>query len=167
MKYLLPVTLLIAAASLSFNVMSADDTATASPSVKIQEPHDQTASLNSILDFEEAAKSGQIANEYQRCKATVYTLYTSLKLGQKRTLASFTHNGGSCHRYGFAILRNYDGHKFTVTLVNSDGKKVAGGYSVAVSTSIYDTGTYYWQVENKTTTGSFYGGISYEVRSRG
>ncbi|MGL1959554.1 MAG: hypothetical protein OCD00_19930 [Colwellia sp.] len=117
--------------------------------------------------FEETAKSGQTANAYQRCKPTVYTRYTSIKLQQTRTITSFTYDGGNCHRYGFAILRNYDEHDFKVTLVDADGKRVAGGYSVAVSTSIYKAGTYYWQVENKTTTGSSYGGISYEVRSKG
>ncbi|OUR61266.1 hypothetical protein A9Q74_10145 [Colwellia sp. 39_35_sub15_T18] len=170
MKYLhlLPATLLIAAASFSFNVMSADGAVTESPSVKVLEPHDQIEALNSILDFEEAAKSGQTASAYQRCSATVYTRYTSIKLGDTRTIASFTHDGGSCHRYGFAILRNYDGHDFKVTLVDSLGNRVAGGYGVAVSTSIYNTGTYYWRVENKTTTGSrTYGGITYEVRSKG
>ena len=73
----------------------------------------------------------------------------------------------NCRRYGFAILRNYDGHDFKVTLVDSNGDRVAGGYSVAVSTSIFNAGTYYWEVENKTTTGSTYGGITYEVRSGG
>jgi len=80
---------------------------------------------------------------------------------------SFTYDGGNCRRYGFAILRNYDGHDFKVTLVDSNGDRVAGGYSVAVSTSIFNAGTYYWEVENKTTTGSTYGGITYEVRSGG
>ncbi|TMO20604.1 hypothetical protein, partial [Pseudoalteromonas sp. S4741] len=138
-----------------------------SSSIQVQEQHDQVASLNSILDFEEAAKNEQTTSEYERCSPTIYTRYTSLKLEQTRTIASFTYDGGNCRRYGFAILRNYDGHDFKVTLVDSNGDRVAGGYSVAVSTSIFNAGTYYWEVENKTTTGSTYGGITYEVRSGG
>lgn len=164
--HLLPTTILVVAASFSFNAMSADGTVTGSPSVKIQEPHDQTASLNSILDFEEAAKSGETARAYQRCNPTIYTRYTSIKSGTKKTIASFTHGGSSvCNRYGFSIYRNYDGHDLRVTLVNSNGNRVRGGYGEAVYTSIYAEGTYYWQVENKTTTGSTYGGMAYEVIS--
>ena len=170
MKYshLLPATMfVVAAASFSFNAISADTSVTESSSIQVKEQHDQVASLNSILDFEEAAKNEQTTSEYERCSPTIYTRYTSLKLEQTRTIASFTYDGGNCRRYGFAILRNYDGHDFKVTLVDSNGDRVAGGYSVAVSTSIFNAGTYYWEVENKTTTGSTYGGITYEVRSGG
>jgi len=88
-------------------------------------------------------------------------------LGAKKTIASFTHGGSSvCNRYGFTIYRNYDGHDLRVTLVNGDGKRIRGGYGEAVYTSVYNAGTYYWQVENKTTTGSdTYGGMAYEVIS--
>jgi len=72
--HLLPATILVAA-SFSFNAMSADDVITESPSVAIQESHDQTASLNSILDFEEAATTGQTASAFQRCNPTIYTRY--------------------------------------------------------------------------------------------
>jgi hypothetical protein len=164
--HLLPATILVAA-SFSFNAMSADDVITESPSVKIQESHDQTASVNSILDFEKAAKDGQTANAYQRCSPITYTRYTRIRLGTTKTIASFTHGGGSvCNRYGFTIYRNYDGHDLRVTLVDSSGERVRGGYGEAVYTSVYEAGTYYWEVENKTTTGSdTYGGMAYEVIS--
>ncbi|WDE10012.1 hypothetical protein [Thalassomonas haliotis] len=169
MKYLhlLSAAILVTAASFSFNAISADGVVTESPSVEMLEPHNQVASFNSILEFEEAAKSGQTVNAYQSCNATVYTRYTSIRLNDTRTIASFTHDGGDCNRYGFAIIRNYEGHDFKVTLLDSQGNRVAGGYSVAVSTSIFDAGTYYWEVTNKTTTGSTYGGMTYEVRSKG
>jgi hypothetical protein len=51
-----------------------------------------------------------------------------------------------------------------VTLVDSSGERVR--YGKAVYTSVYEAGTYYWEVENKTTTGSdIYGGMAYEVIS--
>ena len=165
--YLLPAVIL-AASSCSFNVMSASEAALNSPSENIQVAHDQEAAFNSIIAFEKADKSGESVEAYERCRPTVYTRYTSVRMGDDRTIASFTYDGGNCRRYSFAVLRNYDGHDFKVTLVDSDGKKVAGGYSVAVSTSIFQAGKYYWQVENRTTTGSkTYGGMTYEVRSGG
>lgn len=165
---LLFITVFSAAAGLSFSVFSADDIVTNSSAVKIQEPHDEISSLYAIQDFEEANKKGLTPKVLERCSPTIFTRYTSVKSGAKEVIASFNYDGGKCNKYGFAILRNYEGHKFSVTLVDSDGKKVAGGYSVAVSTSIFKTGTYYWEVLNKNTSNSnSYGGISYEVRSKG
>ncbi|MBE0367772.1 hypothetical protein [Pseudoalteromonas aurantia] len=165
--YLLPAAIL-AASSCSFNVMSAPDIVLNTPLENTPVAHDQEAAFNSIVEFENADKGGQSAEAYERCRPTVYTRYTSVRMGDNRTIASFTHDGGNCRRYSFGIMRNYDGHDFKVTLVDSDGKKVAGGYSVAVSKSIFQAGKYYWQVENRTTAGSkTYGGMTYEVRSGG
>ena len=85
MKYshLLPATMfVVAAASFSFNAISADTSVTESSSIQVQEQHDQVASLNSILDFEEAAKNEQTTSEYERCSPTIYTRsvsYTHLR----------------------------------------------------------------------------------------
>ena len=167
-SYSLPATAIaILAASFSFNAISSDNSVIESSTVQVKEPHDQVASLNSILDFKESSKNENTASAYGGCSPTTYTRYTSLKLGQTKTIASFTYNGGGCNRYDFSIMRNWEGQDFKVTLVDTNGDRVAGGYSVSVSTSIFESGTYYWQVENQSLTGATYGGISYEVRSGG
>ena len=105
--------------------------------------------------FKEANIKGLTPKVLERCSPTIFTRYTSVKSGAKEVIASFNYDGGKCNKYSFAILRNYEGHKFSVTLVDSDGKNVA---SLKNATNL----------KNKNTSNSTsYGGISYEVKSKG
>lgn len=162
---LLSATLLVTAATASFTTFANDS---AEQTALAQDPQDQMTSLAAIKDFEENQALPAEQQAYQRCNATVYTRYTSIKLDSKKTVTSFRYDGGTCRRFSFAIIRNYEGHDLTVTLRDANGNRIAGGYRATASKSLYQAGTYYWEVTNETTSSSnSYGGFTYEVRSKG
>lgn len=162
---LLSATLLVTATNLSFAALATDGQTADMP---VQDAQDQASSLAAIKDFEADQALPIEEQAFQRCKATVYTRYTSIKLDSKKTITRFNYDGGNCRRFNFSIIRNYEGHDLTVTLRDANGNRVAGGYSSSASKSLYQAGTYYWEVENETKTSpNRYGGFTYEVRSKG